>query len=119
MLRVRGTAQRTQGITIDGIIPLFAIVSLDHERYPGVKIRYLTGDNALVNCNPLQLSGLLSSEETRQRALGLPNIPPYNTIDNHVSNTKNIPQNERPAPQTHQPPTKSSNATYQPSRGVT
>ena len=76
-----------QGVTIDRIIPIFAIASLDHERYPGVKSRYLAGDTAMVNCDLLQLSGLLSSEETRQRALGIPNAPPSNTIANCVSNT--------------------------------
>ena len=49
MSRVRGIAQRMQGVTIDHIIPLFAIASLDHEMYPGVKNRYLAGDTALVN----------------------------------------------------------------------
>ena len=65
MLRVQGISQRMQGVKIDRIIPLFAIASLDHDRYPGVKSRYLTGDTALVNCDLLQLRGLLSSKETR------------------------------------------------------
>ena len=69
MPRVRGIAQQMQGVTIDHIIPLFAIASLDHERYPVVKSRYLAGDTALVNCDLLQLSSLLSSEETRQHGL--------------------------------------------------
>ena len=59
MSRVRGIAKRMHGVTIDSIIPLFAIASLDHERYPGVKSRYLAGDTALVNCNLLQLSGFI------------------------------------------------------------
>ena len=71
MSRVCGIAQRMHRVTIERIIPLFAIASLDHERYPGVKICYLAGDTAMVNCDLLQLSGLLSSEETRQRALGI------------------------------------------------
>ena len=37
MSRVLGIAQRMQVVTIDRIIPLFTITSLDHERYPGVK----------------------------------------------------------------------------------
>ena len=77
-----------KGVKIDRIIPLFAILSLDHERYPVVKSRYLAGDTALVNCDLFQLSGLLSSKETRQRALGLTNIHPSTTIANRVSNTK-------------------------------
>ena len=69
MLWVCGIAQRIQGVTIDQIIPLIAIASLNHERYPGVKSFYLVGDTVLVNYDFLQLSSLLSSEETRQRVL--------------------------------------------------
>ena len=43
MLRVRGISQRMQGITMECIIPLFSISSLDHDRYPGVKSRYIVG----------------------------------------------------------------------------
>ena len=43
MSRVRDISQRMQGITIEHIVPLFAIVSIDHDRYPGVKSLYLTG----------------------------------------------------------------------------
>ena len=75
MLRVLGIAQRMQGVKTDRIIPLFVIASLGHESYTGVKIRYLAVDTALVNCGLLQLIGILSREETRQRALGIPNIP--------------------------------------------
>ena len=57
--RVRGIAQRMHGVKIDRIIPIFAIASLYHEIYPGVKSRYLVGYTALVNCDLLQLSGLL------------------------------------------------------------
>ena len=64
MSRVRGISKRMQGITIERIIPIFSIASLDHERYPGVKIHYLAGDAVLLNCDLLKLSGLLSSEET-------------------------------------------------------
>ena len=49
MARVRGISQRIQGVTIDHIFSLFVIASLDHDRYPGVKSRFLAGDTALVN----------------------------------------------------------------------
>ena len=51
-------------ITMELIIPLFTITSIYHDRYPGVKISYLAGDAALINCDLLELSGLLSSEDT-------------------------------------------------------
>ena len=85
MSRVRGISQRMHGVTIDHIIPLFVIASLDHERYPGVKIHYLAGETALVNCDLLQPSSLLSSKVTRQRALGITAVPPYTTSVNRVS----------------------------------
>ena len=59
MSRVCAIAQQMHGVTIEHIIPLSAIASLDHKRYPGVKSRYLVGDTTLVNCDLLQLSGLL------------------------------------------------------------
>ena len=39
MSRVRGIAQRMQGVTIYRVIPLFAIAILYHKQYPGVKSR--------------------------------------------------------------------------------
>ena len=71
---------------------------IDAGRYSGVKNCYLAGDTVLVNCDLLQLSGILSGEQTRQLALGIPAIPRSTTSVNHVSNTKNNQQNERPAP---------------------
>ena len=118
-LRVRGISQRMQGVTIDRIIPLFAIASLEHDQYPVVRSRYLVGDTALVNCDLLQLSGLLSSEETRQRDLGILNAPPSNTIANSFSNTPTNPnENGLPALKPHQPPAQSSAVTYPTTRGV-
>ena len=113
---VCGIAKRMHGVTIERIIPLFAIASLDHKRYPGVKSRYLAGDTVLVNCDLLQLSGLLSSEETQQEALDITAVPPSTTSVNQVSH--NNSQNERTIPDQHQPITPSSNVPYPPSRGV-
>ena len=39
--RVRSIVQQMQVVTIDHIIPLFVIKSIDHESYPGVKSHYL------------------------------------------------------------------------------
>ena len=103
MLRVRVIAQWMHVVTIDRIIPLFAISSLDHERYPGVKSSYLAGDTALINCDLLQISGVLSSEETRQQALGITVIPLSTTSVNCVSNRNNKHQNERPVLPPQQP----------------
>ena len=86
MSRVRGISQRMQGITMNRIIPFFTIASLDHDRYPVLKSRYLTGDTALVNCNVLDLSSLLPRGETRQQVLGLLRLTPSTTAD-RVSNT--------------------------------
>ena len=61
MSRFRSIAQQMHGVTIDRIILLFAVATLYHKRYPGVKSWYLLGDTALVNCVLLQLSGILSS----------------------------------------------------------
>ena len=105
MSRVQGISQRMQGVTIERIIPLFAIASLDHDYYSVVSSRYLAGDSTLVNCNLLQLSSLLSREETRQHALEIPNAPPSYTIANRVSKKQtNPPRTGHPAPQPPQTP---------------
>ena len=106
MSRVRGISQRTQGINIGRIIPLFAIVNFDHDRYPGVKSCYLTGDSVMVNCNLLKLSGLLYSKETGHHTLGILSALQYTTTANCVSNTPtNSPPDRIPGPQPPQPPT--------------
>ena len=118
MSRVQWISQHMLGSTIEHIIPIFSIVGLDHNRYPGVKSCYLTGEAALVNCDLLELSGLLSSEENRQCALGIPSAPPSTTTANRVSNTPtNTHPSVRPAPHPTQPPTQSSVVAYPPSRG--
>ena len=96
-----------QGMTIEHIISLCAIVSLDHDRYPGMKIPYLAGDATLVNCDLLQLSGLLTKEDTCKHALGIPCDPLYIAVANRVSNTPtNPPLAGRPAPHPPEPPKK-------------
>ena len=113
MSMLRSISQNMQGVTIDRIIHLFASAGLEHDRCRVVNSRYLAGDTALVNCDLLQLSGLLSSEEMRQRALGIPNIPPSTTIANRVSNKPiNPPQNGRPTPHPPQTPAQSSRVVY-------
>ena len=81
MLRVRGISQQMQGVTMKKIIPLFTIVILEHDRYPGVKSRYLSGNPALVNCNLLEPRGLLSSKETRQKPMGLTSSTTPTTVN--------------------------------------
>ena len=104
---------------MERIIPLFAIVSLDLDRYPGVKSCYLAGDDALVNCDLLEISSLLYSKETQQHALVIPNDTLSTTVANLVSNTPNKPPLAgRPTPRPTQPPEQSSAVAYPLPRGV-
>ena len=119
MSRVRGISQRMHGITMEHIIPLFAIASLDHDRYPCVKSRYFAVEAALVNWHLLEFSGLFSSENTRQRALGIPSAPLSTTVANRVSNTPTQPPpTVRPSPRFAQTPAQTSAVPYTPPRGV-
>ena len=105
ILRALGISKRMKLIKMERIIRLFAITSLYHDRYSGVKSRYLAGYAALVNCNLLKLRGLLSSLETQQRALVIPSAPPFTTVANRVSNTPTQPHPaEHPTPRPPQPP---------------
>ena len=69
MSQVRNISQRVKGLSMEKIIPIFIIASLDHDCYPGVKSRHLDGDPALVNCDLLIINGKLLSEETRQQEM--------------------------------------------------
>ena len=107
-----------QGITMDKITPIFAIASLDHDRYPAVKSCQLAGNAALLNCILLELTGLLSSKEIWQQASGITILTPPTTA-NRVSNTQTQPTPKgHPTPRPNQSPTQTPAVDYPPSRGV-
>ena len=115
--RLRNITTNARGY-IGKIIPLFTIASLDCNRYPDAKIRHLAGDPTLVNCNLLDLSGLLSSKYTRQQYLGLPSLTPPSTV-NHLSNSQaQPPLMGRPQQRTSQLPMTTSPTDCPPPRGV-
>ena len=68
MSRIHSISQKICGFSMEQIIPLFSIAGLDHNQYPGVTIRYLVSDPALVNCNLLDISGLVYGKDTRQQS---------------------------------------------------
>ena len=104
---------------MERFIPLFAVATLNHDRYPGVKSRYLAGYTALVNCDILDISGVLYSKETRQQALGIPSAAPSTTSANRIYNTQTQPPlTGRPNPCPTQPPAHTSVMDYSPPRGV-
>ena len=103
---------------MDNIIPIFPIESLDNDRYPGVKRRYLTEDPELVNYNLLDLSSILSSKETRQQALGLPSLSPTTTVNYAYNAQAQHTPTGRPQPCTSHPPPPTSYTDYPPPRGV-
>ena len=108
MSRIRSISHQIQWFVIDKIIPLFSIASLDCDRYPGLKIRYLTGDPAQVNCNLLDLSGILSRKNPRLQALGLPISTPPSMVNRVSEAQAQPPLMGRPQPRPiHPPPTTS------------
>ena len=87
MIRVRSISQRLEGVSMEKIIPLFAIARLYHDWYPGVKSRYLVVAPALVNCELLGISGILSRKYTEEKNLGLPRYVSL-AIENCASDTR-------------------------------
>ena len=79
-----------RGVLTKKTIALFAIASLDHDRYPGMKSQCLAGNPALVNCNLLDFNSLIYSEDIRQQALGLLSSTPMATA-NRVSDVQAQP----------------------------
>ena len=102
---------------MEKIISLFTIASLDHEFCPKVKIRYLAGDPALFKCNLLDLSGLISSKETRQQALQLPSSTPLATANRMSDAQAQPPPTGPPQPCIFQTTTTPSPMDFPPPRG--
>ena len=75
---------------MEKIIPLFSIAILYYDCYPDVKSWYLVGNPTLVNFKLLNLKGLLSRKETRQKSLRLLSSTPLATA-NCVSGAQEKP----------------------------
>ena len=116
--RICSISQQMQGVTMDIIIPILAIASLDHDLYPSMNSRYLVGDPTLVNCNLLDLSGLLSIKETMQQALGLPISTPLVMVNCVSVSQSQPPPTGCPKPLPIQPLTMTLPTDYPPPRGV-
>ena len=72
-----------------------------------------------MNCDLLDLSGLLSIEETRKQTFVITSAPPSNTAADYVSNTPTQPPpTGRSAPHPTQPPAQTSAMDYPQPRGV-
>ena len=79
---------------------------------------YLEGNPTLVNCNLLDLIGLLSIEETRQQSLGLPSSTPPATFNRGYDSQSQSPSTGLPQPRPSQPTMTMSPMDYPPRRGV-
>eukprot|EP00581_Thalassiosira_minuscula_P002424 CAMPEP_0183736440 /NCGR_PEP_ID=MMETSP0737-20130205/49280_1 /TAXON_ID=385413 /ORGANISM="Thalassiosira miniscula, Strain CCMP1093" /LENGTH=643 /DNA_ID=CAMNT_0025970447 /DNA_START=56 /DNA_END=1984 /DNA_ORIENTATION=- len=71
MHRVRGIRDRLEKVTIDELLPLFAIANMDKDRYPGLTQRYIMADPALLNATVVSLEEEMTQEEMRLVALGI------------------------------------------------
>ena len=118
MSHIHSISQQMCGFSMEQIIPLFSIAGLDHNQYPGVTIRYLASDPALVNCNLLDISGLVYGKDTRQQSLILLSST-HMAMVNCVSDVQSQPPlTGFLQPHPSHPTTTTSPVDYPPPRGV-
>ncbi len=87
MARVRGFEGRLHGVTIDDIMPMFAILGMHHDQYSGLLARYTSGEPAIVNATIAEIERLMLDGDSRRRAMGID--PTLNTASANRVQDKN------------------------------
>ena len=73
--RVRGFANRLAGVSMDSVMPLFAILGMDHSKYDGLLSRFTSGDASVVTADLPALELLMLGEDRRKEAMGITPVP--------------------------------------------
>ena len=60
---------------MDLVMPLFAILSMDHSKYDGLLSRFTSGDTSVVLADLPTLEILMAGEDRRNVALGITPAP--------------------------------------------
>ena len=69
--RVRGFAQRLKGVTIDTLMPLFALNGMYQSLYNGTLSRFTSGDPTLISADLTALEDIMTQEVSIKRELGI------------------------------------------------
>jgi hypothetical protein len=75
MRKVRGYATRLHQVTVDQLMPLFALLGLDQGRYRGILDRFTAGDPAVVNVDINALEELMLAEDVRRSTINPGDVP--------------------------------------------
>ena len=73
--RVRGFVNCLQGVTMDSVMPLFAILGMDHSKYDGLLSRFTSGDASVVLADIPTLEILMAGEDRQKAALDITPAP--------------------------------------------
>ena len=74
MARGRHLANRL-GTVLAKIMPLFALIGMDHTKYDGLLSRFTSGDPAIVTADLSQLEAKMTEEDSRKEAMGMTSTP--------------------------------------------
>jgi len=69
MLTIRNIGGRLDKMTIDKILPIFALTNKDQDRFPRLVARYLQGDASLLKATVYSLEVEMNDEFERQQTL--------------------------------------------------
>ena len=62
---------------MDSVMPMFAILGMDHSKYDGLLSRFISGDTSVVSADLPTLELLMLGEDRRKAALGIANSPSH------------------------------------------
>ena len=60
---------------MDSVMPLFAILGMDHSKYDGLLSRFTSGDASVISADLPTLEILMAGEDRRKAALGITPAP--------------------------------------------
>ena len=118
MARARHISTRLGSITMAEVLPLFALLGMDHQKYDGLLLRYTSGNPSIIAADLPQLERQMKDEDARKEAMGI-TIPPPSSIKRASGQAPPKPtETTKPPGPPHRPPPDREEQIYPPPGGI-
>ena len=98
MQRLRALSHLFSGLNIKSLMPLFALMGINHTQFGGIVSIFAAGDPIIVNADLTTLETLLTAKVVRGRTVGFDGVPPNGSANQVGRNKKTTPaKNPTPA----------------------
>ena len=100
MARVRHLANRLGYMPVAEVMPLFALLGMDHSKYNGLLARFTSGNPSIVTANMSQLETKMTDEDSRKMAMGISPtpFPSASRVSNREPTSRQAPSPTGPCP---------------------